>query len=81
MLSADSSQLAWSTAPVQLSAYVDISGAYLERKIQAHACHQSQLRMDPHHASLENVERLARLRGSEVAVEAAEAFVCHRMLL
>ena len=81
VLSADSSQLAWSTAPVQLSVYVDISGAYLERKIQAHACHQSQQRMDPHHASLENVERLARLRGSEVATEAAEAFVCHRMLL
>jgi LmbE family N-acetylglucosaminyl deacetylase len=81
VLSADCSQFAWSAMPVRLSVYVDISGAYLERKMQAHACHQSQLRIDPHHASLENVERLARLRGSEVAVEAAEAFVCHRMLL
>jgi len=81
VLSADSPQLGWNVAPVHLNAYVDISGAYLEKKLRAHACHQSQLRLPPHHASLENVERLARLRGSEVAVEAAEAFVCHRLLL
>jgi len=81
VLSADAPQLGWAAAPVRLSVYVDISGAYLERKMQAHACHQSQLRPDPHHASLENVERLARLRGSEVAVAAAEAFVCHRWLV
>ena len=81
VLSADAPQLAWNVAPVQFSVYVDISGPYLERKLQAHACHGSQLRPEPHHASLENIERLARLRGSEVAVEAAEAFVCHRMLV
>lgn len=81
VLSADSPQLGWSMAPPRLSVYVDISGDHLARKLQAHACHQSQLRPAPHHASLENVERLARLRGSEVAVEAAEAFVCHRWLV
>ena len=81
VLSADCAQLTWSVLPARLSVYMDISGPYLKRKMQAHACHRSQLREDPHHASLENVERLARLRGSEVAVEAAEAFVCHRMLL
>ena len=81
VLSADSPQLGWSVTAVQFGVYVDISGPYLKRKLEAHACHQSQLRPEPHYASLENVERLARLRGSEVAVEAAEAFVCHRLLL
>ena len=81
VLSADSPQLGWSVAPMQFSVYVDISGPYLERKLRAHAFHRSQLRPAPHNASLENIERLARLRGSEVAVEAAEAFVCHRLLL
>lgn len=81
VLSADSPQLGWSVTAVRFSVYVDISGPYLKRKLEAHACHQSQVRPEPHHASLENVERLARLRGSEVAVEAAEAFVCHRLLL
>jgi len=81
VLSADAPQLGWRAAPLQFSVYVDISGPYLKRKLEAHACHRSQLRPEPHHASLENLERLARLRGSEVAVEAAEAFVCHRLRL
>lgn len=81
VLSADAPQLGWSISPPKLSVYVDISGPHLDRKLKAHACHKSQLRPAPHHASLENVERLARLRGSEVAVEAAEAFECHRLLL
>ncbi len=81
VLSADAPQLAWRAAPVQFSVYVDVSGPYLKRKLEAHACHRSQVRPEPHHASLENLERLARLRGSEVAVEAAEAFVCHRLLV
>jgi len=81
VLSADAPQLAWRAGPLQFSVYVDISGSYLKRKLEAHACHRSQVRPEPHHASLENLERLARLRGSEVAVEAAEAFVCHRLLV
>ncbi len=81
VLSADAPQLGWSVNHLQFSVYLDISGPYLAQKLQAHACHESQLRPDPHHGSLENVERLARLRGSEVSVEAAEAFVCHRWLV
>jgi len=81
VLSADAPQLGWRVEPLQFNVYVDISGPYLRRKLEAHACHRSQVRPEPHHASLENLERLARLRGSEVAVEAAEAFACHRLLL
>jgi LmbE family N-acetylglucosaminyl deacetylase len=80
VLSADSPQLGWHVTPLHLSVHVDIS-TYLSKKLEAHSCHASQLRPPPHHASLENVERLARLRGSEVAVAAAEAFACHRILV
>lgn len=79
VLSADQPQLCWSPETFKPNFYVDIS-AFLERKLQAHACHASQLRPAPHHGSIENLERLARLRGAEVSVEAAEAFFCHRFL-
>lgn len=79
VLAADQPQLCWSPETFKPNLYVDISG-FLELKLKAHACHASQLRPPPHHGSLENVERLARLRGAEVSVEAAEAFVCHRLV-
>ncbi len=77
VLTYDQPQLGWSHTPFHPNFYVDISD-FLEIKLKAHACHRSQLRPEPHHASLENLERLARLRGSEVSVTAAEAFYCHR---
>ncbi|MDR7569339.1 MAG: PIG-L deacetylase family protein [Armatimonadota bacterium] len=80
VLSCDAPQLCWSPTPFHPNFYVDIS-EFLEVKLRALRCHASQLRPAPHHGSLMNVERLARLRGAEVSVEAAEAFVCHRMVL
>ncbi|MHB2021017.1 MAG: PIG-L deacetylase family protein [Candidatus Xenobia bacterium] len=53
--------------------YVDIS-KHLDRKLEAYASHASQVRDGVHQNSLENVSALARLRGKEVGVEAAEAF-------
>jgi len=79
VLSCEAPQLAWHYEPFRPNFYVDITD-YLETKLQAHACHRSQLKPAPHHASLENVERLARLRGAEVSVQAAEAFQCYRIL-
>jgi LmbE family N-acetylglucosaminyl deacetylase len=79
VLAADQPQLCWSPETFKPNVYVDIS-EHLELKLKAHACHVSQLRPPPHHGSLENVERLARLRGAEVSVEAAEAFFCHRLV-
>jgi len=76
----DQPQLAWNHTPFHPNLYVDISD-FLATKLRAHACHHSQLRPDPHHGSLENIERLARLRGSEVSVSAAEAFQCQRIVL
>jgi LmbE family N-acetylglucosaminyl deacetylase len=80
VLTYDQPQLAWNHTPFHPNLYVDISD-FLAAKLRAHACHRSQLRPDPHHGSLENLERLARLRGSEVSVTAAEAFECHRCIL
>jgi LmbE family N-acetylglucosaminyl deacetylase len=76
----DQPQLAWNYAPFHPNVYVDITDT-LDQKLAAYRCHASQIRPEPHHASVENVERLARLRGSEVSVTAAEAFECHRLLL
>jgi LmbE family N-acetylglucosaminyl deacetylase len=76
----DQPQLSWNYSKFHPNFYVDIS-SYLEKKLAAYRCHASQVRPEPHHASVENVERLARIRGSEVSVSAAEAFECHRFVL
>lgn len=80
VLSCDTPQLGWHHQPFQPNFYVDIT-AHLEMKLRAHACHRSQLKPPPHHTSLEHVERLARVRGAEISVEAAEAFRCYRIML
>ena len=60
--------------------YVDISGEFLDKKLKSLACYESQMRGGVHHCSIENVEWLAKVRGREVSVDAAEAFHCHRFL-
>ena len=62
------------------SLYVDISD-FLDVKLQALRLHKSQLRHSPHHCSIENMEYLARTRGHEISVKAAEAYVCHRFTM
>ena len=59
--------------------YVDITD-FLDMKMKSLSCYQSQMRTGVHHCSMQNVEWLARVRGREVSVEAAEAFMCHRFL-
>jgi LmbE family N-acetylglucosaminyl deacetylase len=80
VLTCDAPQLGWGQSAFHPNFYVDIS-EYLGVKMEALACHKSQMRPDPDPASLANVERLARLRGADVAVDAAEAFICHRIVL
>ncbi len=55
------------------SVFIDIT-AYLDKKKKAMAAYRSQLKEFPHPRSLQAVESLARLRGSTVGVQAAEAF-------
>lgn len=54
--------------------YVQVSEDHLDRKIKALSLYTGELRDPPHPRSLQNVEALARLRGSVIGVEYAEAF-------
>lgn len=60
--------------------YVDIS-KFLDVKLKALAMHESQMRDDIHHSSVQNVEYTARLRGSEISVVAAEGYMVFRHVL
>jgi LmbE family N-acetylglucosaminyl deacetylase len=59
--------------------YIDISD-YLDKKLKALSFHKSQLKDHLHHCSMETLETLVRLRGKEISVEAAEAFMCYRFV-
>jgi LmbE family N-acetylglucosaminyl deacetylase len=81
VVSYDNPAISWSLEREKFhpNFYVDISD-FLETKMKAVGFHQSQIKPRIHHASLENVEWLARVRGREISVEAAEAFMCHRFV-
>lgn len=57
--------------------YVDVS-EYLPQKLNAMGCYQSQLGAFPDPRSIEAVESLAKLRGSTMGANAAEAFMLVR---
>lgn len=59
--------------------FVDIS-AHWPRKREALAAYASEMRPWPHARSIEALEHLARWRGAQVGVEAAEAFCLLRQL-
>ncbi len=82
VLVADAPQLSWSAgAPFRPNFYVDLSGKFLELKLKAFGCHQSQVRPEPSQAGLGAIRLLAEMRGREISVAAAEAFECHRFVL
>ena len=60
--------------------FVDISGQW-HRKREALVAYASEMRPWPHARSLEALEHLARWRGAQVGVEAAEAFCLLRQLV
>ena len=59
--------------------YVDIS-SYLEKKMEALNCYDSEMRPWPHSRSYEAVKYLAHWRGASVGVQAAECFKLVRNL-
>ncbi len=69
----------WTSRGFKPNFYVDIS-EYLDTKINALALYSSQMREEPNLRCIENVERLSKLRGSEICVKAAEAFECCRLV-
>jgi len=78
----DNTSLFWSLEREKFHAnfYVDIS-EFLERKLTALSMHRSQMRDPIHHSSVQNVEYIARVRGREISVEAAEAYMVFRHVL
>jgi len=69
-----------SAPPFQPNWFVDISDQW-ERKREALAAYVSEMRDWPHARSLEAIEHLARWRGAQVGVDAAEAFCLLRQLV
>ena len=82
VLAYDNTALFWSLEREKFhpNFYVDISD-FLEKKIEAVCLHTSQRRPSIHHSSPENVKHMAYSRGKEVSVEAAEAYMCLRLML
>jgi len=66
----------WSGSDVNFapSVYVDI-GEHLEKKIEAFAEYESEIRDFPHPRSTEAIRSLAKVRGVAAGFDAAEAFV------
>ncbi len=60
--------------------YVVVDELALEKKIEAMAVYETELREWPHPRSLEALRVLASWRGSQVGHALAEAFVCCRMI-
>ncbi|MFK4873904.1 PIG-L deacetylase family protein [Novosphingobium sp. ZW T3_23] len=67
------------TPPFVPNVHIDIAGT-LQRKLEAFAMFESQVRDFPDERSLITIEALARLRGSTVFSEAAEGFVLVRAI-
>ena len=59
--------------------YVDITET-IDAKINALKMYKQELKQFPHPRSLEAVKALAKLRGSQVGVRAAEAFTVLRQI-
>jgi len=68
---------AWESLP-RPSVFVDISD-FLEAKLEGIRRYKTQCRPVPHVRSLDNVTGLARIRGSEIGVDYAEAFQALRV--
>ncbi len=82
VLGYDNTSLFWSLEREKFhpNYYVDISN-HLDKKLTALSMHTSQMRDAIHHSSVQNVEFIARVRGREISVEAAEGYMVFRHVL
>jgi len=82
VLGYDNTSLFWSLEREKFhpNFYIDISN-HLDKKLTALSMHSSQMRDEIHHSSVKNVEYIARSRGREISVEAAEGYMCFRHVL
>lgn len=70
----------WSDTAFVPNVFVDITN-YLDLKLKAMHCYQSELQPSPHPRSLQALETLAKQRGSTVSLSAAEAFMLVRQII
>jgi N-acetylglucosamine malate deacetylase 1 len=70
----------WSDTAFVPTVFVDITD-YLDLKLKAMHCYQSELQQAPHPRSLSALEALAKYRGSTVSLPAAEAFMLVRQII
>jgi len=68
------SETEWNNKPFQPNVWVEIN-EFIEQKIKAFDLYHSEVKIWPHPRSSKGIEVLAQKRGSEVCVEAAEAFI------
>lgn len=82
VLGYDNTSLFWSLEREKFhpNFYVDITD-FLDRKLGALEMYESQRRSPIHHSSVQNVDYVARVRGREVSVEAAEGYMAFRFVL
>lgn len=69
----------WTTGSARFAptTFFDVAG-FIDRKIEALACYEAELRNFPHPRSAAAVRALAAIRGAESGLEAAEAFALIR---
>lgn len=80
VLSSTDAALGWRAPTFVPNVYSDI-GAYIERKLEIMEMFENQRQPDPLPRSGESIRALARLRGTTVGLEYAEAFHLVRQLL
>lgn len=82
VLAYDNPTLFWNTEPDKFhpNFYVDIS-EYSDIKIKALKLHKSQQHPKEHHLSVNSLTHLMQMRGKEISVKAAEAYMCYRYVL
>lgn len=60
--------------------FIPLNQKELDKKIELLKLHATQLRDSPHSRSVDNIKRLAGIRGADIGVEAAEAYSVHRLV-
>ncbi len=75
----EQTDILWSEKVFEPNLWVDIS-KHLDNKLDALKLYGSQMREEPELRSIQNIKRLAELRGSQVGVMAAESFKILRMV-
>jgi LmbE family N-acetylglucosaminyl deacetylase len=61
--------------------YLSLEKRDIEKKKKLIKSHKSQVRSEPYYRSIENIIRIAELRGRESGQEYAEAYKIHRMVI